>query len=311
MKPLTHPDARIFLGSTLGPVFLSLGFACLLFKSSTEMWQLIAVAFAGMLATWIGAKKGFIASLLALAVVVMYQHHSDSTWPLVFAASIVLSWLILLLSQQEAQAWMDNQRSAIDSLEQDNHQLVTHIQLAIEARNEEEKSRQNWKEKHERMALEVARHERKQQMLQQECDEMKDRLVELQSKQQLPVAIQDNLIQQEEEKPEDPQYAQLKEQFEEKSDILNQTRKQLFSVESQLLALQKQMEEQDFEEDAHDVVLTEQLRQVESLQNQLEQEVVCLEEIISKLHQPKKTARVRKAKTKEQVQEDLLDLLHH
>ena len=41
-------------------------------------------------------------------------------------------------------------------------------------------------------------------------------------------------------------YLQLREQFEEKSTILNETRKELFRLQEQLAAIQKEQEEQQF-----------------------------------------------------------------
>jgi len=91
---------------------------------------------------------------------------------------------------------------------------------------------------------------------------------------------------------------QLRKQFDEKSEVLHQTRKQLFIVEGQLLTLQKEQSEQECaEEDA----LLHHVQQCEEECTALEQEVLHLQYLVSALlAQKPKAGRVRKKESEEE-----------
>jgi hypothetical protein len=91
---------------------------------------------------------------------------------------------------------------------------------------------------------------------------------------------------------------QLRQQFEEKSEILHQTRKQLFIVEGELLALQKEQSEQEC---AEENATLRHVQQCEEECTALEQDVLHLHDLVSALlAQKRKGARTRKKKSEEE-----------
>jgi uncharacterized coiled-coil DUF342 family protein len=101
-------------------------------------------------------------------------------------------------------------------------------------------------------------------------------------------------------------YLQLRKQFDEKSQVLNQTRKELFSIENQLLTLQKDAENKTLEEEPYSQVIGNYLYEIQSLS----EEVEMLESMINDLLIKKKGGRPRKAKTKE-VEDFLTSIMTH
>jgi hypothetical protein len=100
-------------------------------------------------------------------------------------------------------------------------------------------------------------------------------------------------------------YRELKKQFEEKSQALEQTRTRLFSVESQFLAAQKEKEEQSCQLNPSESTLIHQLKQTEEEKKKLEAELASLQQIVSELSLTKsKTSR--KKVIKESESHDLL-----
>jgi chromosome segregation ATPase len=98
---------------------------------------------------------------------------------------------------------------------------------------------------------------------------------------------------------------ELKKQFEEKSQALEQARTRLFSVESQLLAAQKEKEEQSCQLNPSESTLIHQLKQTEEEKKKLETELASLQQIVSELSLTKgKTSR--KKVIKESESHDLL-----
>ena len=94
-------------------------------------------------------------------------------------------------------------------------------------------------------------------------------------------------------------YKQLKQQFEEKSEVLHQTRRELFQVEGKLVALQKECEQSAIDLNPNELVLIDHLKEVEEECKDLETQVECLQELVSELISKKKTTRTKKAKSKE------------
>jgi chromosome segregation ATPase len=101
-------------------------------------------------------------------------------------------------------------------------------------------------------------------------------------------------------------YRELRKQFEEKSQALEQTRIRLFRVESELLLLQKEKEEQSRQPDPAESTLIHQLRQTEDEKKKLEAELASLQQIVSELSLSRgKTTRKKVAK-EESESHDLL-----
>jgi hypothetical protein len=100
-------------------------------------------------------------------------------------------------------------------------------------------------------------------------------------------------------------YRELKKQFEEKSQALEQARTRLFSVESQLLAAQKDQEEQSRQLNPSESTLIHQLKQTEEEKKKLETELASLQQIVSELSLTK-IKTTRKKAVKETESQDLL-----
>lgn len=84
------------------------------------------------------------------------------------------------------------------------------------------------------------------------------------------------------------QHKQLREQFEEKSLVLDQTRRRLFAIEGQLTALKKEQEEEklDYSESEKQLILSIQALIEEN--EILEQEIIFLEKLITEKYKEKK-----------------------
>lgn len=102
----------------------------------------------------------------------------------------------------------------------------------------------------------------------------------------------------EEESITDPQlerdYKQLKKQFDEKTVVLNQTRKDLFHLEGRLLAFQKEREHKETEINPAEVLLGDHLKEVEEECKGLEVEIAHLQDFISRLLAKKTPGRKKK-----------------
>lgn len=92
----------------------------------------------------------------------------------------------------------------------------------------------------------------------------------------------------------DPLYLQLKKQFEEKSTVLHNTRKELFYTENALLALQKECALQELEPHPIEQLLIQQLAISLMMCETLELEINELHQVIAKLIIPKKVAKPKK-----------------
>lgn len=105
------------------------------------------------------------------------------------------------------------------------------------------------------------------------------------------------------------QLALLREQFEEKSDALDQTRKDLFRVENEFLGLQKAWEEKNLEPSEESIALARDLKIMEDQCSEMENQMIFLQDFISTLLLPKKRPRAKKSKQSSDQQEFLPDLI--
>lgn len=105
------------------------------------------------------------------------------------------------------------------------------------------------------------------------------------------------------------QFALLREQFEEKSETLDQTRKDLFKVENDFLSLQKAWEEKNLEPSEEAVAFGRDLKTLEDQCSEMENQVIFLQDFISSLLFPKKRPRAKKSKQPSDQQELLPDLI--
>jgi len=105
-------------------------------------------------------------------------------------------------------------------------------------------------------------------------------------------------------------YRELKKKFDEKSQALEQARIRLFRLESEVLALQKERDEQARMVNPAEATLIQQLQQTEEEKKKLETELVSLQQIVSELSLIKNTKTSRKKTTSSatEVDTDLLGL---
>lgn len=89
-------------------------------------------------------------------------------------------------------------------------------------------------------------------------------------------------------------YKQLRLQFDEKSLVLSGTRRELFFIENQLLSMKKEQEEESREESEDQKILIGHLHQLDVECQDLEEQVLFLEEIVSSLQDKKKKAQMKK-----------------
>jgi hypothetical protein len=160
--------------------------------------------------------------------------------------------------------------------------------------------------------LEISSYQRKENAFQHALEDAQSQFLKLKyaqaeiaERQALAALQQEDPIEEKSIQVLQVQHSQLKEQFEEKSEVLHQTRKELFSLESKFLTLQKQTEEElcSFSEEdaANNCHMQEMLQECQDLRGQ----VYALEELVSVLILPKKSAAPRKRKNTKEAQEDL------
>jgi len=317
-----------------GPFLLLGAFAILTSKCAPFFLPLLLTAFIGYVANLIWKKRGFYFFLTVLAAVSIYTIHSgvDSFWTLLLSTSIALSWLLIFLGRQESDAMVLNREEKIKLLEKNHELLKKQLREAKAYLSEEnkenvlekerlnhlyeqavvdltrvkqslqvlEKEREKLDEKCEVLSQDIFAYQRKEIAFQRALDDAQSQLLKLKNQQ---LAVSTNIIPQEEINPQEKiqleqvqrQLALLREQFDEKSEALDKTRKELFQVENELLALQKTHEEVNFEA-PEDLQLLNDLKNLEEERNDLEVQICGLQELISVLLTPKKrTARPRKA----------------
>jgi len=266
-------EEQQFLLNTIGVLCLLIGFCALLLKYAHALWPCIAIAFSGFFLTWKGKKAGFACSLLLLLCAFPFlRTRQELFWTALFTLSVAVSWFLLFLGQREALFLNQYKNETTEGLREEVALLQTALQRNAEVFSQELKEKEN------AIAL-----------LQNELHRAKEK------------------VEQEEDKTIYPQldacYNQLKEQFEEKSEALHQTRKQLFAMESQYLALEKEREEDDYSPSHEDLATVNPLKEFEEECRQLESQVLLLQEFISSLLISKKKPSLRKQKKKDE--EDL------
>lgn len=177
-----------------------------------------------------------------------------------------------------------------------------------------EKERSDFSDKCISLSQQIASHQQKESAFQRALDDAlaqltatKHQLSEVKAQLESPKVVKDepqSITLQEEgdanEKLElsqvQSQFALLREQFEEKSETLDKARKELFKVENDYLALQKAWEEKTLESPEEDLFLLKDLKALEQECEELENQVFCLQDIISSMLLPKKRGRAKKEK---------------
>ena len=103
-------------------------------------------------------------------------------------------------------------------------------------------------------------------------------------------------------------YLQIKQQFQEKTEVLSQTRKDLFALETAYLTLQKQQQEQALDLNPNETALIAQLQALEEERREQEIQIEHMQAIIVELLGKKPAPRAKKIKKSATLQEVLLPL---
>lgn len=121
---------------------------------------------------------------------------------------------------------------------------------------------------------------------------LEDALEEIHSLRQIHYLVQER----EKEIPKDlvNQHNQLREQFDEKSMILDQTRRRLFVIEGHLHAIKQQTAMDKLESHTEEENLVHVLRELEEENQQLEKEIQALESVVSQSLNPSKIKKSTK-----------------
>lgn len=320
-----------FFYASIGPIFLMLALSVLLGRVTGDFFPLIALASVGLMCTWAGGNRGFFVSCLTLLALTFWKRAFvlEHLWCAVFLGSVLCSWIIVLVGKKQIRAQKTEDENAQLAMEQERS-----VHAALQEKYDALYAYAHGNENPHAQALSQTQSTLKQaldelgqvqeyaQGLKQEtqlwiarCESLTDEISQLEAREKhssppvsASVASTQRIISQhsfEEEGELVPKelvhlqmtYRQLQEQFQEKSDVLTQSRKELFNKEGELLLLQKEQQEQVASLLQSDVQFQRYLDLLEQERCQFEQHIEHLEQIVSSLSVPKKTARPRAAKT--------------
>ncbi len=330
-------QAKLSIWNQLGPVLLLGSFAALFLKCAPVFWPLALTAFIGYATILYFKKGGLFLSFFILAAValLLVRSRSEFVWPLLLTASIALSWWLIFLSDKEASSLHFEQEQKLQSLEENSRLLDKQLREAKVSISKEskdlivEKERLNTQLNQTRNSLQVS--EKKTEKLSEKCEQLSQDLFSLQRKEiafqhaleeaqsqvlklkaalEKPKELAPTIVPMQEDSAQEQwqyQYGNLREQFVEKSEALDQARKELFKLENDYLALQRTMEEQVLEGVEEDLLLIKNLKRLEEEQLELEMQVSHLQELVTSLISPKK--RNTKVKKSLNSSEDGLPLL--
>jgi hypothetical protein len=323
--------------SMLGPVCFLLGLMSTLLKCAPHFWPIIVVSTLGFFLTALWKKSGLILSFFVLvcALGTSIRGH-ELFWPVFFSISVAISWLLLFLGHKEARFLIQAREKTLAALKEMNtealaqvarleagssrlqsemassmedfkdqlHTVQSHLASAQSKCEHLEKQNDNWQQKHEQLLLEISSYQRKEKAFQHALEDAQNQLLKCK------YAETEEKLETIEEKSFQAlqaQHALLKEQFEEKSEVLHQMRKALFEMESQYLTLHRENEEKACSFSQEDAVLADHIQ----IMHELENEVHSLEELVSVLLSlVKKTSSPRKSKNKKEAQEDLFLMMN-
>jgi hypothetical protein len=316
-------EPRLSMWSRLGPALLLGAFAALLFKCAPPYTPFIAVAFLGYAATRLWGKGGLSLSLIALVLVWIFSLRSthELLWTALLSISIAVSWLLIYFDGQESAAFEEGWNEKIHTLDKQRQDLErqcleTRLKLSEEQRqclaerqhaqdlsaeislvcSQSRDTLESFEQEHHAFSEEIRSHQQKNAALQDSLSESSARISELEE--QLSALTRAQETAEEETGPQEigQQYALLREQFEEKSATLDQTRKELFRAEQDLLSLQKMTEEQELAPCEEIQAFCRDLQLLEQEVGDREHLIALLEDLATSLSLPKKRPPAKKRK---------------
>ncbi|GEM_PF-3448794 len=250
------------------------------------------------------------------------RSHHEHFWISTLSLSIALAWLLIYLGGQDAEAFMEKREEALEALMQQKQELekqVRDIKTSLSAEKHKSnlqaseslhaltkaaqlkeifyKEKQTLLDKCNVLSKNVSFHLSNESNLQQalnraeaQITELRKQLLEQAKKHEealfkTQVNIESSFSEEEQLQTRQlqSQLSLLREQFDEKSDALDQTRRELFATENALLTLQKACEESRYEMSEEVMHYSRDLKSLESTYIEMENQVLVLQDIISVL----------------------------
>ena len=235
--------------------------------------------------TFFWKTKGFLCGICLITTILISLNTSNriELWNVLFAISIMLSWLLLLLGRQEVSFYFKNQtlkeqdlegkciflQKKIDQLQelltfkkdlQKKQQEAVFLKKQLEELRvkllREKKEKEIWQKRHYTVVQEISSHQNREKKLQS--------------------ALKNAFHMQ----------AESTKNFQEKTHLLDQTRKRVFHLDNALLALERDYREKEFDPQIADFM--SHTIQMQKIQSNLEFEISLLEEIICSVCNQKK-----------------------
>jgi DNA repair exonuclease SbcCD ATPase subunit len=285
---------------------------------------------------------------LASAFFLPIHEHLGSFWFFLLIGSILVSWLLILWGSEEILAERSSQEDKIQALEKNNHELEKKLREAAAALSKESKDlilekqrlhtqcqdvqkqleqalsslqntvkeKEKWMEKCEQLTQDLFATQRREVAFQHALNDAQAQLLNFKNGAKIEQPKADSIVPFEDQDAQEGtrfeqvqhQYANLREQFEEKSDALDQARKELFKVENELFTLKKAIDEKNYEVCEEELKLTDNFKMLEDELSVLEEQIIALQEFITTLLSPKKRSS-RAPKSRNQNEEQNLPLL--
>ncbi len=220
---------------------------------------------------------GFI--LLAItALLVFLRHEEISLWSSGLGLALGSAFFLILMSF----------KGVATPIESGFHDLEAQSKQTIEAVNRDSQKLQQKLLRAEERCLSYQKlvdvHQGEIDKLKHEGGQLGEKVIEKNRKiAELQLAKLEPDLFDAEKRQTESSYRELKKQFEEKSQSLEQARVRLFRVESEVLSLQKEKEEQSRNVNPAEATLIDQLKQTEDEKKKLETELASLQQIVSEL----------------------------
>lgn len=294
---------RITLRSIFGPAFVLVSLSLLALKGSTLFPGLSMAAFLGLLLCWKWEMKGFALALAAFAVIVLYQW-TQSALPTVWESGLMMSLTIAFFITTLARGEIEEVLQAYSEMQNLKNQ---HDKDLLEARAKyQERTSEMHRLQEQVTASEahlkklIGEQETQVSDLNDQLEKLVDKLHQLESekeklKQEIEKAVEAKKQTQTERSalPEaasdkdfarlQGMYRQLREQFDEKSEILDATRRELFAVQEEVNRLEMLYNEEIWYDGQGTLRAFESLIVgLEEKCRQQEEEIDALQEFITK-----------------------------
>ena len=253
---------KIKLMLQLGPFFLLCSQGAVLMKYALPLWPYLAVGCLGFFLTAKWKKQGFALSLLGMILLIVWKRPIE-LWPILLACSFVTSWFLEWIGYEEGKMIFSSLLKSAKEVETSSEEVESLLR-------------------------------EKQELIQKVAD-LSSAYENLQRETPILPAFQHNEVPQE---IDDRSLSQLRHdhvllraQFQEKSELLDQARKELFLLENQFLTYQREIEERGYLPAPEQEGIEKQLSDSEQEIKDLELQIQSLQEIIRTLSEPKKSSR--------------------